>query len=282
MCNAWNHELYCECGFGGETAYYGTGSHEWTLDSHSRSLTHVVECWWCGAEVFFFRDERGGCALFDALGAPWEVHSCWEEYQTDRRAALQTVEQDMRAAGYEGSYDADDYEEATAPSRHSILKSFWGVVVGVDEPLALMALRALGNESTAGELVTIHVLVGSTRFPVRVLPRMAEGVVNGCAICVAARWLMHADEPTLFGTCLELVDVKGATTRRTQWRQMARLRLKCGFCGTSLKADQEWQVLSNGNLECQTCGEMRGDMEISRFVRQCRRIAVIQAGIHSA
>lgn len=32
----------------------------------------------CGARVWFFRNKRGGCAYFDAVGAPWPKHPCME------------------------------------------------------------------------------------------------------------------------------------------------------------------------------------------------------------
>ncbi|NCU22204.1 hypothetical protein DZC41_01570, partial [Acinetobacter haemolyticus] len=38
----------------------------------------VIRCWWCEKYVYFFRNENGGCALFEKLGSPWIVHPCWE------------------------------------------------------------------------------------------------------------------------------------------------------------------------------------------------------------
>lgn len=45
----------------------------------------------CGARVWFFRNERGGCAYFDALGAPWAKHPCmdtpfWYSHDAGREA----------------------------------------------------------------------------------------------------------------------------------------------------------------------------------------------------
>ncbi|HAK16698.1 MAG TPA: hypothetical protein DCM65_10710 [Acinetobacter junii] len=68
------------------------------IDEHFRSSTVVdrsstvcinpqktrnfkTSCWWCNQDVFFYRNsETGGCALFDRLGEPWEVHPCWSKY----------------------------------------------------------------------------------------------------------------------------------------------------------------------------------------------------------
>lgn len=68
------------------------------IEEHFRSGTHVdrnsvlcvnpqktrnfeTTCWWCNQKVFFYRNqENGGCALFDNIGYPWEVHPCWKKY----------------------------------------------------------------------------------------------------------------------------------------------------------------------------------------------------------
>ena len=39
----------------------------------------------CGAPVWFFRNEYGGCAYFDALGRPWPLHPCMNG-RVDRHA----------------------------------------------------------------------------------------------------------------------------------------------------------------------------------------------------
>lgn len=51
--------------------------------SPQRSLTTPTSCPYCGAGVFFFRAEDGGCAFFDFLGSPWPKHPCFlaQEHQ---------------------------------------------------------------------------------------------------------------------------------------------------------------------------------------------------------
>lgn len=50
-----------------------------------------ARCPICFEPVWFFRNERGGCAYFDAIGKPWPLHPCMEHPQTaeDRRAAAE-------------------------------------------------------------------------------------------------------------------------------------------------------------------------------------------------
>lgn len=63
-----------------------------TYDNHSwlynGSITFFTSCWWCGDDVYFHRNENGGCVLFDELGVPWPVHSCWNENKHEQHDVL--------------------------------------------------------------------------------------------------------------------------------------------------------------------------------------------------
>jgi len=43
--------------------------------------THRTICWWCGAEVYYHTNGYGDSVLFDSLGSPWQVHSCWDRHR---------------------------------------------------------------------------------------------------------------------------------------------------------------------------------------------------------
>ena len=59
-------------------------------------------CPLCGAAVYFYRNERGGCAYFDALGPPWPKHPCMDSpFRFDAaagRAAMRAYAQWQRRA----------------------------------------------------------------------------------------------------------------------------------------------------------------------------------------
>lgn len=100
MCNAWNHSPECNCGWGGSS----TGNSKGVFTSLSSSFpktasdddddnseTYSTNCWWCGAIVFYHTNGYGDSVLFDSLGWPWEIHSCWENYwkeEKDRRRVI--------------------------------------------------------------------------------------------------------------------------------------------------------------------------------------------------
>jgi len=98
-CNAWNHPLNCNCGWGGDTGggYGQTGSvsapakrsivdgGDWSGKSRAVYETFTIPnaaCPVCGASVFFYQSPHGGRVFFDQLGPPWPKHQC-----TDRGRA---------------------------------------------------------------------------------------------------------------------------------------------------------------------------------------------------
>lgn len=46
-----------------------------------RRSTRAGVCKYCGLEVFFFKDENGGFAVFDELGSPWSKHGCYSQLE---------------------------------------------------------------------------------------------------------------------------------------------------------------------------------------------------------
>lgn len=100
MCNAWNHSLECNCGWGGSGSGGRTTVNLSTpisrvVDNSRSSCTSQVEdaktyptkCWMCDKEpVYYHTQGYGDCVLFDSLGCPWQVHQCWVEYWEEESA----------------------------------------------------------------------------------------------------------------------------------------------------------------------------------------------------
>lgn len=90
MCNAWNHGVGCDCGWGGDGWPGGSkarryitareirpyrGSHQ----SHSSYVNPNASCPVCGARVFFYQSPYGGRVFFEELGPPWHKHPCTDK-----------------------------------------------------------------------------------------------------------------------------------------------------------------------------------------------------------
>lgn len=109
MCNAWNHPAGCNCGWGGGGSGGWRGGVRYNynlsqigsrpvsylkpLESYqvpfsvgvSSAETYPTNCWWCGATVYYHTNGYGDSVLFDSLGYPWQIHSCWSEYWSEEK-----------------------------------------------------------------------------------------------------------------------------------------------------------------------------------------------------
>lgn len=70
------------------TTNYLKQTYPWFYNNNTSFKTN---CWSCGESVFFYRNENGGCALFDQLGGPWPIHPCWEQYKKERSSIINTI-----------------------------------------------------------------------------------------------------------------------------------------------------------------------------------------------
>lgn len=105
MCNAWNHETGCSCGFGGE-GHLGGGWGSYKTVADEDFLKKIISeykdevrndynsfvipnalCPVCGAQVFYYQSPFGGRVFFDELQPPWPKHPC-----TDNNNRLKLIE----------------------------------------------------------------------------------------------------------------------------------------------------------------------------------------------
>lgn len=104
-CNAWNHPLGCDCGFGGDTGGYGglsavpvVRSADGRLWSPERPKTYEsyvnpnALCPVCGADVYFYQSPYGGRVFFDDLGWPWPKHPCTDNGEIPHASWTYTIE----------------------------------------------------------------------------------------------------------------------------------------------------------------------------------------------
>jgi hypothetical protein len=275
MCNAHNHSYDCECGFGGDTGGGGAPvvwTSTWTFHSDRRPLTHPVSCWWCGAMVYFYRDENGGCAMFDHLGAPWVIHSCWEEHRTTRRAALHHAEREIQDTGFDGEFAEDDFALVRTPVRAHTLAPFWGIVIG--NSLLTFRFCTLGQQSPYDAVwADLPVVFESTLYPLQTLHRMVDDVPAGVPLKVSARWVDHASGMLLLATSVERRDLRGRLLFRRRIRALEQRRLMCDICGRPVPSGDDWDLILQGRLECSVCRTARGGRSPADYARHCRSVA---------
>ncbi|WP_457649777.1 hypothetical protein [Profundibacter sp.] len=89
VCNAYNHPLGCDCGFGGDTGGDAFGTRFWdsgNVPLPQSALQQVVfntTCPSCGELCYYYENEFGSKVWFDELGAPWTKHPCFDGRQPD-------------------------------------------------------------------------------------------------------------------------------------------------------------------------------------------------------
>jgi len=97
MCNAWNHDPCCRCGFGGETHSSEAVLREQSgLTSYESYVNPFAKCPVCGVAVFFFQATNGGRVFFDDLGPPWPKHPC-TDHSSDHLPVV--IDRQRRASG---------------------------------------------------------------------------------------------------------------------------------------------------------------------------------------
>ena len=77
-CNAYNHPLDCNWGWGGEY-HQSCGTPDVSIDywGDPKSYTNPnARCPICKSACYFYRSPNGGGVYFDALGPPWPKHPC--------------------------------------------------------------------------------------------------------------------------------------------------------------------------------------------------------------
>lgn len=96
-CNAWNHPIDCDCGFGGDGHLGGpSGAQNRDLGPYAYDVLSIntrsvgsytdpnASCPVCGASVFFYQSPHGGRVFFDELGPPWPKHPCTDNHEDVR------------------------------------------------------------------------------------------------------------------------------------------------------------------------------------------------------
>ncbi len=105
MCNAWNHSVGCNCGWGGDghlgrriDSNFTTVQRLFDRRRHQSYTIPNARCPVCGASVFFYKSENGGSVFFDELGPPWPKHPCADnsQYQFYTPTFLTNLTQDQR------------------------------------------------------------------------------------------------------------------------------------------------------------------------------------------
>lgn len=93
VCNAWNHSVNCNCGWGGDTNSAPTEQTYIRQVEQTQFSSFTIpnaSCPICGDNVFFYQNSHGSKVWFDELGPPWEMHSCFKKERLERQTRQST------------------------------------------------------------------------------------------------------------------------------------------------------------------------------------------------
>jgi hypothetical protein len=276
MCNAWNHSANCGCGFGGDTGGGGFAGPAVTWDAYNDPLplTFLTNCWWCGAEVFFHRAYNGGCALFDDLGPPWPVYSCWKEYRHDL-GCRSRIDNDLLQRGFNGRNYVPRRRALTRPvtDDHRVdLKGFVQDNHFLYGPSKVRQLKA-SSRASSPSLIRVDVTDGrSHALPIYLPLEIARRVHDYAIARVTGKWLQRCSRWILLAKTLELIATK------KDWRGHFRAFdipdvIACRYCGMPFSPTDKWGIDPELRFECTQCAAARGPLSPDAFAALCSRIS---------
>jgi len=277
MCNAWNHHPDCTCGWGGE-GHFGVrgpdviyvGGRGWSISDSEKPLTHSTKCWWCEAEVFFHRDENGGCVLFDFLGPPWPIHDCWEDHA--RRNSISTkVESEIAALGYNGAFYKFYGIRQSKPENENLLVDISGYVTDnyyFYQDNKTSYLRSHSRADTVS-LVKVEVTDRERLYSFLVPETFAPDIPDYSFVEIRGKWQKRSGRWVLLATKLRRIKPR---VRRGRFVEQLSIEGVCTICGIEITLGTSWGLDGEGRQECSTCGEMRGKMNKKTFLEHISTI----------
>ena len=283
MCNAWNHPPGCPCGFGGEghlgrrtpetyrdTSDASQRTRSWTLHDKGSRLTYPTSCWWCEGDVYFFRDENGGCALFDALGPPWPIHDCWEDHV--RRSSISSaIERSLESAEFDGDFYPPQGIKVAKPRKGADELTLTGFVADNHALYPQPQVFRLRSHRRADSLplVIMEVATEGHLYPFVISEVAAKEIPDYSLVEIKGKWKKKGRHWYLLTTSLRRIE---PNHRRGKYRNQLALTGACTYCGCELAIETRWGFDNQGSEECCTCGEMRGRIPRGSFFEHVRII----------
>lgn len=247
----------------------------WNVFEDRSHLTFSTACWWCGAAVYFYRDENGGCVLFDELGPPWPVHPCWEDYRSARRSGGVHLEQTLTELGYDGRFYQAKRTVRVAPSENETHVNIFGFVVDnralYQEPKT-KSLRA-SRRASSGTLTELWVSSGSSDPLSFLIPlEVARPIQDFRLVRAEGFWVRRGRRWVLVLQELDLLEASGQVHSRLQVIPV-ELPLHCRYCGAPIPDRHSWGFDPEFGVECRQCSGARGRLQPKEFIDLCRKVS---------
>lgn len=221
--------------------------------------------------MYFFRDENGGCALFDALGPPWPIHDCWKDHV--RRSSISSnIESRLEAVGFNGYFYKPQGIKVSKPRKGTeeiVLAGFVADNHALCQQPQVFRLRS-HRRADSLLLVIMEVATEGHLYPFVISEVAAKEIPNYSLVEIKGKWRKKGRHWYLLTTSLRRID---PNHRRGKYRNQFALTGACIYCGYELAIETLWGFDNQGSEECCICGEMRGRMPCGSFLEHVKQLA---------
>ncbi|QDT62388.1 hypothetical protein SV7mr_49360 [Stieleria bergensis] len=230
------------------------------LDTFYSPLTYSTKCFWCKTEVYFYRDENGGCALFDSLGSPWPIHSCWREHQ---QTVMWRVSRELAGHRFDGQQYFQDRTKLSKAIGSDLLS-----VTGFVDRLASQSdtTFASSRKTVSGAFCEIRLVPAddaSVYYELFVPADSIQSFPRYSLHDVQAAYRKHGGRWRCFVTAFKRLHAAGRADRTV--KDIVRLPDECFYCGEFVSGDSAWGFDTSYRLECSACGGRRQDLVAEEY-----------------
>ena len=250
----------------------------WTIfNKEKKPLTFVTECWWCSERVYFYRDEFGGCVLFDELGHPWPIHECWlTRSDRSRRAVVPRIKSILVGLNYDGNYYYSKRKAIRKPIKGQLDVSVSSYVSDNRIFYKTRNKEYIKAVRCASSLIhgEIRVMLNDTKeFPFLLPFAIAKEVKDFEIGEFVGRWVERKSKWYLFASKIKIIKNNGAQYREYEISSnLFSGEINCYYCNSVIGNSIYWGIDPNGDVECDSCSKMRGSLSRLDFIEKCKVI----------
>ncbi|MCY1704288.1 hypothetical protein [Deinococcus sp. SL84] len=222
--------------------------------------TYLTSCWWCGDEVWYHTNGYGDHVLFDELGWPWQIHSCWEDHAASSGGSgLPPQGPPPRTSSFGYSF-----QFLSVPRR--VFSGRRQQVTGYLDCSSSGGQRRYGQAFNLSEpydrrtpiWVTVE-LNGRERCSVLFPKPVADGLPDGTLVTVEVSTLERPQNSFAIASNIRIHRL--GTDQGYVQHEIDRGKWECCFCGQAVgtKAFPHWGFLPDMRVACAPCAHGHGN-----------------------
>ncbi len=178
--------------------------------------------------MYFFRDENGGCALFDALGPPWPIHDCWKDHARQSRIS-KAIERSLESVEFDGNSYQPQGLKVTEPREGAYELALTGFVAdncALYQPPRLFPIHSYRHVGSL-PLVIVAIDAGGRLYPFMFSVVSAKEVPNYSFVEIKGTWRKKGRYWYLLTTSFRRIE----PNHQRKDRLRSAITGTCTYCG---------------------------------------------------